>query len=76
MDIKSKTHMCYETKDRVIEMHFDPEATLGELHDALVAWKNFVLDKMLEIQQRDKENQENLKDKPEEEQVKEEENDG
>jgi hypothetical protein len=31
---------------------------------------------MLEIQQRDKENQENLKDKPEEEQVKEEENDG
>lgn len=43
--IKSKTVLHHKIGDRDYNLEVSPDSPLGELHDALVAMKNFVIQK-------------------------------
>lgn len=47
--IKSKTLLEHKIGERVYELHCDPNSPLGELHDALTVMRNFIIDKIKEI---------------------------
>lgn len=50
--IKSKTVLHHKIGDRDYNLEVSPDSPLGELHDALVAMKNFVIQKMQEVEQK------------------------
>ncbi len=47
--IKSKTLLEHKIGERVYEFHCDPNSPLGELHDALTVMRNFIIDKIRDI---------------------------
>jgi hypothetical protein len=53
--IKNKTVLHYKIGERNYNLEVEPDSPLGELHDALIAMRNFVIDKMKEIDQKKEE---------------------
>ncbi len=47
--IKNFTSLEHAIGERIYQFYCDPSSPLGELHDALTAMRNFVIDKMKEV---------------------------
>lgn len=48
--LSNNTKLSVKTGEKVYEFHCDPFSPLGEIHDALAKMKQFVVDKILEVQ--------------------------
>jgi hypothetical protein len=53
--INSRTILEHKIGERVYQFFCDPNSPLGELHDALIIMRNFVIQKMQEIDQKKEE---------------------
>lgn len=53
--INSKTILEHKIGERTYQFFCDPNSPLGELHDALVLMRNFIIQKMQEIDQKQSE---------------------
>jgi len=64
--IKNFTSLEHKIGERIYQFYCDPQSPLGELHDALVAMRNFVISKMQEIDQKkeDEKSSENQCEQP------------
>ncbi len=50
--IKCKTVLHHKIGERIYNLEMDNESPLGEIHDALIAMRNFIIAKMQEIDQK------------------------
>lgn len=53
--IKNKTVLEHKVGDRVYEFYFSPDSPAGEIHDALVLIKGFVIERINEAQKKESE---------------------
>ncbi len=47
--IKCKTVLHHKIGERVYNLEMENDSPLGEIHDALIVMRNFIIDKMKEI---------------------------
>lgn len=47
--IKNVTSLVHKIGERTYQFNCDPSSPLGEIHDALIIMRNFILQKMQEI---------------------------
>lgn len=50
--IKNKTILYHKIGERNYNLEVEPDSPLGELHDVLTAMRNFVIEKMKEVDQK------------------------
>lgn len=55
--IKNKIHLEVQVGERLYQLICDNEAPLGELHDAIQQIKNFVVNKIIEANNQEKQKQ-------------------
>ena len=55
MKIAQKSILQVELKDRMYELHCHSNSPLGELHDALMQMKGYVVTRMVEAQKEEQE---------------------
>jgi hypothetical protein len=51
--INSRTILEHKIGERAYQFFCDPNSPLGELHDALVVMRNFIIQKMQEIDKKE-----------------------